>query len=164
MALNALILGDFLILRGISFQTILLEYPSWWWWWWWPPPPILLRDTNGLPVLTKFYSECRLASKNKHYSISLFWLFSVAIQCLESSYGIDTSDEQTVVKYQVQKNLLDLFNAQLSVEVGFYKHINTFPGSYELSFVNFYVMYYWCIVINKFDDNNVLKGIVNDLC
>ncbi|XP_052774984.1 small glutamine-rich tetratricopeptide repeat-containing protein beta-like [Mya arenaria] len=40
----------------------------------------------------------------------------VAIQCLESSYGIDTSDEQTVAKYQVQKNLLDLFNAQLSIE------------------------------------------------
>lgn len=41
----------------------------------------------------------------------------VAIQCLESSYGIDTSDEQTVAKYQIQKNLLDIFNAQLNVEV-----------------------------------------------
>lgn len=40
----------------------------------------------------------------------------VAIQCLESSYGIDTSDEQTVAKYQLQKNLLDIFNAQLNVE------------------------------------------------
>ncbi|KAL4236025.1 hypothetical protein ACF0H5_004412 [Mactra antiquata] len=40
----------------------------------------------------------------------------VAIQCLESSYGIDTSDEQTVAKYQLQKNLLDIFNAQLSIE------------------------------------------------
>ncbi|XP_053395702.1 small glutamine-rich tetratricopeptide repeat-containing protein alpha-like [Mercenaria mercenaria] len=40
----------------------------------------------------------------------------VAIQCLESSYGIDTSDEQTVAKYQVQKNLLDIFNAQLNIE------------------------------------------------
>lgn len=40
----------------------------------------------------------------------------VAIQCLESSYGIDTSDEQTVAKYQIQKNLLDIFNAQLNIE------------------------------------------------
>ena len=44
-------------------------------------------------------------------------LFSVAIQCLESTYDIDTSDEQTVAKYQLQKNLLDIFNAQLNIDV-----------------------------------------------
>lgn len=49
-------------------------------------------------------------------------LIAVAIQCLESSYGIDTSDEQTVAKYQVQKNLLDIFNAQLNIEVNAYCH------------------------------------------
>ena len=44
-------------------------------------------------------------------------IFSVAIQCLESAYDINTSDEQTVNKYQVQRNLLDIFNAQLGVDV-----------------------------------------------
>lgn len=43
-------------------------------------------------------------------------MFVFAIQCLEATYGIDVTDEQTVVKYQVQKNLLDIFNAQLGVE------------------------------------------------
>ncbi|XP_052256795.1 small glutamine-rich tetratricopeptide repeat-containing protein beta-like isoform X2 [Dreissena polymorpha] len=41
----------------------------------------------------------------------------VAIQCLESSYSIDSSDEQTVAKYHVQRNLLDIFNAQMSLEL-----------------------------------------------
>jgi len=45
------------------------------------------------------------------------FLILVAIQCLESTYGLDSSDEQTVAKYQVQKHLLDIFNAQLNVEV-----------------------------------------------
>ena len=52
------------------------------------------------------------------FLLKVFTLFLlVAIQCLESTYGIDTSDEQCVAKYQVQKNLLDIFNAQLAVEV-----------------------------------------------
>lgn len=40
----------------------------------------------------------------------------VAIQCLESAYEIDTSDEYTVSRYQVQRNLLDIFNTQLGIE------------------------------------------------
>lgn len=40
----------------------------------------------------------------------------VALQCLESAYDLDTSDEYTVSKYQVQRNLLDIFNSQLGVD------------------------------------------------
>ncbi|XP_050403767.1 small glutamine-rich tetratricopeptide repeat-containing protein alpha [Patella vulgata] len=40
----------------------------------------------------------------------------VAIQCLESSFKVDINDPETVTKYQVQRNLLDIFNAQLSNE------------------------------------------------
>ena len=51
-------------------------------------------------------------------SLSLFLCdLSVAIQCLESAYEIDTSDEYTVSRYQVQRNLLDIFNTQLGIEV-----------------------------------------------
>lgn len=44
-------------------------------------------------------------------------LFLVAIQCLESAYSIDTQDESHIAKYQVQRNLLDIFNSQISSEV-----------------------------------------------
>uniref|UniRef100_A0A8W8NRH0 SGTA homodimerisation domain-containing protein n=1 Tax=Magallana gigas TaxID=29159 RepID=A0A8W8NRH0_MAGGI len=40
----------------------------------------------------------------------------VAIQCLESAYSIDTQDESHIAKYQVQRNLLDIFNSQISSE------------------------------------------------
>lgn len=43
--------------------------------------------------------------------------FLVAIQCLESAYSIDTQDESHIAKYQVQRNLLDIFNSQISSEV-----------------------------------------------
>ena len=44
-------------------------------------------------------------------------LFPVAIQCLESAYSIDTQDESHIAKYQVQRNLLDIFNSQINAEV-----------------------------------------------
>ncbi|XP_062568112.1 small glutamine-rich tetratricopeptide repeat-containing protein beta-like [Saccostrea cucullata] len=40
----------------------------------------------------------------------------VAIQCLESAYNIDTQDESHIARYQVQRNLLDIFNSQISSE------------------------------------------------
>ncbi|KAL3867741.1 hypothetical protein ACJMK2_040599 [Sinanodonta woodiana] len=41
----------------------------------------------------------------------------VATQCLEAAYGINTQDPEMVAKYQVDRNLLDIFNAQVGVEV-----------------------------------------------
>ncbi|XP_063417901.1 small glutamine-rich tetratricopeptide repeat-containing protein beta-like [Mytilus trossulus] len=40
----------------------------------------------------------------------------VAIQCLESTYSVSTQDPQQVKKLSVPKNLLDIFNSQLSSE------------------------------------------------
>jgi hypothetical protein len=49
--------------------------------------------------------------------VSVYLIFLVAIQCLESAYSIDTQDESHIAKYQVQRNLLDIFNSQISSEV-----------------------------------------------
>ena len=47
--------------------------------------------------------------------LNLFqYTFSVAVQCLESVYKINTNSEENVQKYAVPMNLLDIFNAQLS--------------------------------------------------
>ncbi|KAL5017285.1 hypothetical protein ScPMuIL_006874 [Solemya velum] len=40
----------------------------------------------------------------------------VAIQCLETGYGFNTQDPSAVARFQVQRHLLDIFNAQLSLE------------------------------------------------
>lgn len=42
---------------------------------------------------------------------------SVGLQCLSNAYGLDMTDPSQIAKYQVQRNLLDIFNAQLSLEV-----------------------------------------------
>ncbi|KAK7101229.1 small glutamine-rich tetratricopeptide repeat-containing protein alpha-like [Littorina saxatilis] len=38
----------------------------------------------------------------------------VAIQCLETVYRLTTSDQKQVAQYRVQRNLLDIFNSQLT--------------------------------------------------
>ncbi|KAL8584574.1 hypothetical protein ACOMHN_002304 [Nucella lapillus] len=38
----------------------------------------------------------------------------VAIQCLETVYGLSTTDQRQAAHYRVQRNLLDIFNSQLS--------------------------------------------------
>ncbi|CAI9727255.1 small glutamine-rich tetratricopeptide repeat-containing protein beta-like [Octopus vulgaris] len=40
----------------------------------------------------------------------------VAIQCLESAYGINTNEPESASKYYVDKNLLDIFNSHTSSE------------------------------------------------
>ena len=53
--------------------------------------------------------------------VYFFFLFSqkisVAIQCLESTYGINTQDQAMVKKLAVPRNLLDIFNSQIIAEV-----------------------------------------------
>lgn len=44
-------------------------------------------------------------------------LFTVAIQCLESTYGVSTQDPKMAKKLAVSKNLLDIFNSQMASEV-----------------------------------------------
>ena len=41
-------------------------------------------------------------------------IVSVSIQCLETVYGLTTSDQNQVAQYRIQRNLLDIFNSQLS--------------------------------------------------
>ena len=41
-------------------------------------------------------------------------VLSVSIQCLETVYGLTTSDQNQVAQYRIQRNLLDIFNSQLS--------------------------------------------------
>lgn len=45
------------------------------------------------------------------------FLFAVAMQCLESAYGINTSEPESAAKYHVDKNLLDIFNSHINTEV-----------------------------------------------
>ncbi|GAB1600448.1 small glutamine-rich tetratricopeptide repeat-containing protein beta-like isoform X1 [Argonauta hians] len=40
----------------------------------------------------------------------------VAIQCLESAYGINTNEPESASKYHVDKNLLDIFNSHTNSE------------------------------------------------
>lgn len=40
----------------------------------------------------------------------------VAIQCLESTYGISTQDPSMVKKHAVSRNLLDIFNSQITTD------------------------------------------------
>ncbi|XP_033738164.1 small glutamine-rich tetratricopeptide repeat-containing protein alpha-like [Pecten maximus] len=40
----------------------------------------------------------------------------VGLQCLSNAYGLDMTDPSQIAKYQVQRNLLDIFNAQISLE------------------------------------------------
>ncbi|XP_060070366.1 small glutamine-rich tetratricopeptide repeat-containing protein beta-like [Ylistrum balloti] len=40
----------------------------------------------------------------------------VGLQCLSNAYGLDMADPSQIAKYQVQRNLLDIFNSQISLE------------------------------------------------
>lgn len=44
----------------------------------------------------------------------------VAIQCLESTYGINTQEPAIVKKHAVPRNLLDIFNSQITTDVSNY--------------------------------------------
>ena len=80
-------------------------------------PLLFLVSKKDWYIFSKILYKCYTYLVICKFTINHYTLFIVAIQCLEATYGIDMSDEQTVAKYQVQRNLLDIFNAQMSAEV-----------------------------------------------
>lgn len=74
----------------------------------------MMADVNKLVFsIIKFLKDQTTTGPLSEESIESL---EVAIQCLESAYGIDMADESTIAKYQVQRHLLDIFNAQISLE------------------------------------------------
>ncbi|CAE1277575.1 SGTA [Acanthosepion pharaonis] len=90
------------------------------------------RSLYGTPLAEGKYISCKMADVSKLvYSILKFFgdqktsgnlsddaveSLEVAMQCLESAYGINTSEPESAAKYHVDKNLLDIFNSHINTE------------------------------------------------
>lgn len=73
------------------------------------------------------------------------FLFAVAMQCLESAYGINTSEPESAAKYHVDKNLLDIFNSHINTEV---RRKILFQSVF--SFLTYFFNYFLPISASKF--------------